>query len=116
TPNWSNPDCCDAFESVADNTQVLYTVCCFGPPRGNRLFRRNPGMTGGGEIPNYPEGNLPGFKFPDVIARFGANRYGLITNSGIFATQNITAKTPTPEKPGGSRTFCQAPAVEAPLW
>jgi len=48
-------------------------------------------MTGGAEIPNYPEGNLPGFKFPDVIARFGANRYGLITNSGIFATQNITA-------------------------
>src|SRR5947207_1653255 len=41
TPNWSNPDCCDAFDSVADNTQVLYTVCCFGPPRGNRLFRRN---------------------------------------------------------------------------
>lgn len=90
-PNWINPDCCDAFDTVSDSAQVLYTVCCSGQPRGNRVFRRNSGMTGGGEIPNYPPGLVPGFTFPDVIARFGANRFAMITDSGIFSTQNIAA-------------------------
>ena len=93
TPDWINPDCCDAFDTISDSTQVLYTNCCFGAPRGNRVFRRNRGMIGGGEIPNYPDPNglVPGFSFPDVIARFGANRYAMIMSSGIFSTQDITA-------------------------
>jgi hypothetical protein len=90
-PNWINPDCCDAFDTVSDSTQVLYTDCCFGAPRGNRVFRRGPGMVGGAEIPNYPDGLVPGFSFPDVIARFGTNRFAMITDKGIFSTQNIAA-------------------------
>jgi hypothetical protein len=94
TPNWVNPDCCDGFDTVADSTQVLYTICCFAPP-ATHLFRRNPGMTGGADITNTVTGNLPRFSFPDSIARFGVNRYALITSSGVFATQNVTASPVT---------------------
>ena len=90
-PIWTNPDCCDAFDTVADSSQVLYTACCFGSPRDNKVFRRNPGMTGGSEIPTYPPGTVPRFFFPDIIARFGTNRFALVTNNGIFSTQNIRA-------------------------
>jgi hypothetical protein len=91
TPSWTNPDCCDVFDTVSDATQVLYTVCCFSPAPATRVFRRNSGMTGGGEIPNYPAGTVPAFLFPDVIARFGASRYGIITTSGIFVTLDVNA-------------------------
>ena len=92
-PLWNNRDCCDGFDTVAAEGQVLYTVCCFSPPPGNRLFVRNQGMTGGGEVPNYPPGTgvIPGFGFPDVVARFGTNRYALVNTAGIFVTLNVTA-------------------------
>ncbi len=93
TPTWNNRDCCDVFDTVAAEGQVLYTLCCFSPAPANRVFVRNQGMTGGGEIQPYPPGGgvVPGFGFPDVIARFGANRYALVTSAGIFVTLNITA-------------------------
>jgi len=91
TPTWVNPDAGDASDTVSDTTQVLYTDCCFGAPRDNKVFRRNPGMRGGRQIPNYPPGDVPGFFFPDVITRFGFSSFAMITTKGIFATQNIAA-------------------------
>ena len=93
TPTWNNRDCCDSFDTVGDVTQVLNTVCCYGAPRDNRIFRRTPGLNGGAEIPNYPLGNVPRFLLPDVIARFGFNSFALVTDRGIFSTTNITAGT-----------------------
>lgn len=91
SPNWTHTENGDSFDDASDSTQVVYTNCCYGSPRDNMVFRRNPGMIGGGQIPNYPPGTVPRFLFPDVIARFGVNRFALVMTSGIFATQNITA-------------------------
>ncbi|HVS80523.1 MAG TPA: YCF48-related protein [Pyrinomonadaceae bacterium] len=89
-PDWKNPDGFDVSDVVPDTTQIVFTICCLGT-RGNQVFRRDPAMVGGGEIPNYPPGFIPFGLFPDIIARFGANRFALATSSGIFATQNISA-------------------------
>ncbi len=105
TPTWSNKDCCDGFDVSADPNRVLYTICCFGGGgRANRLFVRNPGMTGRdtgtlannliGEINNYPAGVLPRFRPIDIIDQFANQQYVLVTTAGIFFTPNITA-TPT---------------------
>ena len=90
-PTWSNRDCCDGFDVSADPARVLYTVCCWFPGRVNRLFMRSSGMTGGGEINTYPAGNLQGFRPPDIIDQFGSDDYVLVTTSGVFITQSITA-------------------------
>jgi hypothetical protein len=90
SPIWENRDCCDVFDIAADSNRVLYTACCFGS-RANRLFLRNRGMTGGGEINAYPPGILPGFRPIDVIDRFADRQYVLITTSGVFVTTDITA-------------------------
>lgn len=112
-PNWVNRNCCDSFDDVAEDNQVLYTFCCSAAPppgvRATTLRRRGPGMVGGGAIPlnSYPaDGLLPGFKFPDIIDRFGANGYVLLTrncnpgingcpgtnggNGGVYITNNTT--------------------------
>ncbi len=87
-PTWSNKDCCDVFDIAADANRVVYTVCCFNG--ATRLFLRNRGMTGGGQI-NTPAGILPGFRPIDAIARFANNQYVLVTTAGVFITTNITA-------------------------
>ena len=58
SPTWTNRDCCDGFDDSSNLSRVLYTICCFSPPPGNRLFLRNPGMAGGAEINTYPPGAL----------------------------------------------------------
>ena len=90
-PTWNNQDCCDGFDVESDPARVLYSVCCFGAPRANRLFLRNTGMTGGGEINTYPPGNIPGFRPAGNIARFGPTDYALLTTAGLFITNDITA-------------------------
>jgi len=90
-PTWFNRDCCDGFDIATDSNRVLYTVCCYGGGRSNRLFLRNPGMTGGGEINTYPPGNLRGFRPAPNIAPFGSDDYVVITTSGVFITDDITA-------------------------
>lgn len=109
-PNWVNRDCCDSFDDAASADQILYTFCCSaGGGRATTLRRRGQGMVGGGSIPlnSYPpDGLLPGFKFPDIIDRFGANGYVLLTvnctsgtngcpgtnsgNGGVFITSDTT--------------------------
>ena len=80
SPTWSNKDCCDVFDVAADSSRVLYTVCCSTSGRRNRLYMRNPGMTGGGEINAYPaSGLLPGFRPIDIVDRFADKSYILIT-------------------------------------
>ena len=91
-PTWSNKDCCDVFDASADSNRVLYTVCCSTSGRRNRLYMRNPGMTGGAEINTYPSaGNLPGFRPIDVVDRFGDRQYVLIDTNGVWFTNDITA-------------------------
>ncbi|MGH8594417.1 MAG: hypothetical protein ACREV3_11325 [Gammaproteobacteria bacterium] len=103
-PSWTNVDCCDGFDSSADTTRVLYTVCCFGG-RANRLFVRDANMAGGAELNNYPAGNLPGFTAVDILDQFGSGQYVLATSAGVFITTNVAANpvswTPLGTAPAG---------------
>ena len=113
TPTWSNRQCCDGFDDAAEPNRVAYTVCCFSPGRSNRLFVRNQGMTGGGELNTYPPGNLPGFRAPDIIANYAANSYVLLTTSGVFLTPNIGAGAVVWTQIGAATTPAGACAVRA---
>jgi hypothetical protein len=100
TPAWAHTSGGDVFDVVPDTTKVVSTVYCCQEPPGSYVLVRNPGDTGGGQIPNYPDGVIPGFKFPEVVARFDTNRYAMIMNrvnsvvsGSVFVTQDIT-KTP----------------------
>lgn len=83
SPSWVNRDCCDSFDDAASAGQVLYSFCCLGGSgRSTVLRRRGQGMAGGGSLPNasYPaDGLLPGFRFPDIVDRFGATGHVLLT-------------------------------------
>jgi hypothetical protein len=113
SPSWTNQDCCDSFDVASDSSQVLYTSCCFPSGRFNRLFLRGAGMTGGGEINTYPGGTLPGFTFVDVVDRFGANSYVVMTTSGIFVTTDITATPIAWTQLGAATTPANACGVRA---
>lgn len=84
TPTWTNRDCCDVFDTSAEPARVLYTFCC-GGGRATQLVRRGSGMSGGGAVNDpgdYPaDGLIPGFIFPDIITRFGAASYAMITRN-----------------------------------
>ena len=91
--DWSNKDCCDVFDTVADSNRVVYTVCCGGHPSGRTgtgMYVRNAGMTGGGEVNTYPPGANRGFRPMDAIAQFGPTHYAVVTNAGVFFTNDIT--------------------------
>lgn len=111
SPAWTNRDCCDGFDDSADPGRILYTVCCSTSGRANRLFVRNPGMTAGSELSTYPAGNLPGFGFIDIVDRFDANSYVLLTTSGIFVTTSIAA--PAWTQLGAASTPAGACGVQA---
>lgn len=91
TPTWSTIDCCDGFDVSADTSRVVYTVCCYNVAPANRLFVRGVGMTGGGELNTYPDGTIPGWRSVGVVDQFSPNGYALITSSGVFITENISA-------------------------
>jgi hypothetical protein len=74
SPTWNNRDCCDASDMAAETNRVVYSVCCYSPGRGNRLFVRNQGMTGGGELNTYPAGNVLGFRYVNAIGRLRPGR------------------------------------------
>jgi hypothetical protein len=80
SPSWSNKDCCDVFDFVADGNRVVQTFCCAQTGRRNIMFLRNPGDTGGGQINTYPaDGLLPGFAFTDIVDTFGDRQYVVLT-------------------------------------
>ena len=88
-PAVTNPRCCDGFDVVAESNRVLYTRCCFGG--ATRLFLRNPGMLGGGQVNNYPPGALRAFRNIESIALFGPGQYVVATSAGVYFTNNIAA-------------------------
>lgn len=98
SPAWANIDCCDIFDVVADTNQVLYPLCCFClDPTGatpcvpvSKLYLRNAGMIGGGDINFYPSGKLLNWT-RDLLDRFGRNEYVVLTDAGVFVTTDITA-------------------------
>jgi photosystem II stability/assembly factor-like uncharacterized protein len=90
-PSWHNAACCDVFDMAASPQRVLFTLCCFGGERANRLFIADPGITTYTEVNAYPPGDLSGFRFIDILDRFSDNGYVLVTTSGVFVTHDITA-------------------------
>jgi len=95
-PTWTNPDCCDIFNVVADPNRVLYDTCCFLTATGfaSQINLRNRGMSGGGAISPNPPGTLPQFTFPDFLDTFGDKQYVAATTGtggGLFITNDITA-------------------------
>jgi len=88
-PIWNNRQCCDSFDMAPDTTRVLFTQCCFAGQ--NRLFTAAVGMTGITAVSNTPAGTLPGFRYIDIVKRFAAASYALVTTSGVFATTNVAA-------------------------
>ena len=91
TPTWTNPNCCDTFDVLADPAFELGSTCCFNSGRFNRLERAGSGYSGNAEINTYPAGNLPGFTWGHRLAQFGTDDVAMISSSGIFVTQNINA-------------------------
>ncbi len=82
-PAWTASDCCDVFDVSAEPARALYTFCC-GGPRATTLVRRGAGLAGGGGLADpgsyRADGLLPSFRFPDVLDRWGANSYVVLTN------------------------------------
>ena len=91
TPTWTNPNCCDTFDVLADPAWELGSTCCFSGGRFNRLELAGSNYAGNSEINTYPAGNLPGFTWGHRLAQFGTDDVAFISTSGIFVTQNINA-------------------------
>jgi uncharacterized repeat protein (TIGR01451 family) len=91
TPTWSNKDCCDVFDVVADSNRVVYTVCCSTVAPAIRMYVRNPGMVGGGQVSTAPPGGLLGFRPIDSIVRTADKKYAVVTSTGVYFTADITA-------------------------
>jgi hypothetical protein len=53
-PNWNNYFCCDVLHNSEGAGRVISLDGSFGGGRAFRLFLRDTGGGGGGEIPNYP--------------------------------------------------------------
>jgi hypothetical protein len=70
-------------------------------------------MTGGGEINTYPSGRLQGFETPDIIDRFDANAYAVVTTDGVFITSDITATPIVWTQLGSATSPVNACAVHA---
>jgi photosystem II stability/assembly factor-like uncharacterized protein len=92
SPTWTNPNCCDTFDVLADPAWELGGTCCFGMGRFNRLQRAGPGYAGAAEINTYPgAGTLPGFTYGHRLAQFGPDDVAMIMSDGIYVTNDINA-------------------------
>ncbi len=112
-PAWNNRDCCDGFDSASDPNRVVYSLCCFNAGIFNRLFVRNSGMTGGGQIATYPPGNVPSVRQLDSIDNFGPDDYVIAMSGGVFVTLNITAGTITWTQLGAATSPANACNLQA---
>jgi hypothetical protein len=91
SPSWANVDCCDSFGIVATHERVAYTTCCWDPAPATRIYVRGPHMDKGGEIHGEPPGDLPGWVPGDVIVNLGGSKYAVVTNQGVYETEDIAA-------------------------
>ena len=109
-PTWSNPRCCDTFDVLAGPSWTLATNCCFSSGTFNRLRLGGLGYTGDAEIGNYPPGTIPGFTWGHRLATWGGDTVAVITSSGLYSTDDITASpivwTAMTALPGGAGSPC----------
>lgn len=94
-PSWKSANCCDFFDVEAEESRVVYTMCCWSPGPATRMYLDDKKMDGGSEISNYPPGTLVGFTDADSLSNYAPNRYAVVTSNGIYFTTNIAAGTPT---------------------
>ena len=111
-PTWFNRGCCDSFDMAADSTRVAITQCCFGAAPANRLQVAPTGMTPLNFVTPQPTGNIPGFRYPDAVARFAANSYVAVSSTGIWTTTNLTAAAVTWTQLGAATTPVNPRAVQ----
>lgn len=92
-PTWTNPNCCDTFDILANDNWVLGGTCCFNMGRFNRLELAGPGYVGNAEINTYPPGNIPSFDFGPRLGAFGDDDVVIITSQSpfVYVTGDIQA-------------------------
>jgi len=110
SPSWSNKDCCDVFDVVADANRVIYTFCC-----GFSIRLADQNMNGGVAIATNPPGCCVSFRFQDFIDRIADKQYIAVTPQGGFLTTDITANPVTWTQLGAATTpaggFCAVQAA-----
>ncbi len=90
-PTWNNPQCCDIFSVVSDANRVLITMCCFTSAPATQLQIGNASGTSFSQVNTYPAGSIIGFRPIPNLVQFADKRYALLTTSGLFFTNDITA-------------------------
>ncbi len=90
-PSWTNPDCCDIFDASSDPSRSLTIECCFTKAPATRLLLGNADGSGLAAVNTAPPGNLPGFRPSSRLVRFADKKYAVVTGSGLFFTNDITA-------------------------
>jgi photosystem II stability/assembly factor-like uncharacterized protein len=93
TVNWGIRECCDGFDDSADPDRILYSICCNAGV--SRLRMRGPAMAGGGIHPSPPPGNLITFRPIDCIAQVSSTAFVVLTSSGAFFSNDVTANPTT---------------------
>ena len=92
SPTWKNFLCCDTFDILASNTWgVLVNDCCYPSGVLNRINLGGSGYTSPAQINTYPGGNVPGFTWSKRLGAFGSKGVVMLTSSGVFFTNDITA-------------------------
>jgi hypothetical protein len=97
-PSWTNPECCDTFDLLANPTLTVANDCCYPTGRFNRIKRGGAAYGSPAEIPNYPgSGTLGGFTWGHRIVNYGTedNDVAVLMSDGLFITGDIQAATIT---------------------
>jgi Ca2+-binding RTX toxin-like protein len=101
SPDWTNPNCCDTFDLLADDIAprdfVLGTTCCFlppNPPPMNRIEKANPGYAGKALLGSNPPGGLPLFSFGKHLVQLGDKSVAAVTPNGVSTTNDVTVAVP----------------------
>ena len=105
TPTWSNKDCCDIFNIVADSTRVVWDICC-----GYTMRTGGNGVSSRANVATVPPGTLSLFRFPDFLDSWTPGSYIGVSSTGGYTTTNITASPVTWTQLGSASTpvggFC----------
>jgi uncharacterized repeat protein (TIGR01451 family) len=104
-PTWTNPQCCDVFDFVADANRAVWTFCCTGGSGPRTVLRRAaPGLGGITGVTIPPSGLYPEFRPVDIIDQFGLDDYVVLTRDC------------TPGGTGGNRGCPAAPNNDGGVW